>query len=196
MLLTGPDQIALALQRVGELIQARGEHFRVVIIGGAAMNLLGIVARTTTDVDILAFGDLESDARSGHRIARPPEPLPAALIAAAQAVAREMGLGPDWLNAGPASQWDLGLPPGLESRIEWRTHAALDVGLVGRLDLIYFKLYAAADDTGPKSVHFQDLLALSPTLAELAAAREWVVSQDAGLERITNEVTTHVQHAR
>jgi len=192
----GPEPIALALRRVGELIQASGEHFRIVIIGGAAMNLLGIVARATTDVDILAFGDLGSDARSGPAIARPPKPLPAGLIAAAQAVAREMGLRPDWLNAGPASQWDLGLPPGLESRIEWRTHAALDVGLVGRLDLIHFKLYAAADDTGPKSVHFQDLLALSPSLAELAVARKWIVSQDAGLERITTEVVAHVQHAR
>jgi hypothetical protein len=158
------------------------------------MNLLGFVARATTDVDILAFGAAEGT--TGHTIVQPPEPLPEPLRAAAAAVARQMNLDSSWLNAGPASQWKTGLPPGLESRIIWRSYAALEVGLAGRLDLIYLKLYAAADDTGPQSVHFQDLLALAPSDDELAEARRWVISQDPGTETACTEVMAHVIRAR
>ena len=39
-------------------------------------------------------------------------------------------------------------------------------------------LYAAADDIGTKSRHYQDLVALAPTAAELERARMWVEDQD------------------
>jgi hypothetical protein len=194
MSLNDTSQIELALQRTGELLQARGIRFQIVAIGGAAMNLLGFVTRATTDVDILAFGKVEGV--TGHTIIQPPEPLPEPLRAAARAVARQMNLRPDRLNAGPAGRWKTGLPPGLESRIVWRTYAALEVGLASRLDLIYLKLYAAADDTGPGSVHFQDLLALSSSDEELADARRWVVSQDPGTEAACTEIIAHVNRAR
>jgi hypothetical protein len=194
MLLNDSSQIELALQRTGEVLQARGLRYRIVAVGGAAMNLLGFVTRATSDVDILAFGAL--DTHAGHGIIEPPEPLPDQLRYAAEAVAREMGLRADWLNAGAASQWKTGLPSGLASRIEWRSYAALDVGLVGRLDLIYFKLYAAADHTGPGSVHFQDLVALAPSDAEFTEARRWVLSQDPGTETACTEVIAHAIRAR
>lgn len=200
MSLIGPDPIVQALQRVGELLQARGEHFRIVVIGGAAMNLHGYVSRATTDVDILAFGTPAADTPAADPpaggISRPPHPLPEALRESAGAVAREMNLSPDWLNDGPATQWELGLPDGLERRVRWRSFANLDVGLAGRLDLIFFKLYAAADDTGPGSVHVQDLLALAPAPHELEAARAWVVSQDPGLAHICQEIIAHATGAR
>ena len=67
--------------------------------------------------------------------------------------------------------------------------------LAGRLDLIYPKLYAAADDTGPTSRHFADLLVLRPTADELAAAGAWISqTQDpsptmaTALERVTAHV--------
>jgi hypothetical protein len=50
---------------------------------------------------------------------------------------------------------------------------ARDLGLP-RLDLIYLKLYAAADDISPASRHVADLLALRPTADELAAAQAWI----------------------
>lgn len=190
MSLSGASQIELALTRTGEVLQARGLRYRIVAVGGAAMNLLGFVSRATTDVDILAFG--AAAANGTQEITEPPEPLPDQLLDAATAVAREMGLRADWLNSGPAGQWKTGLPPGLASRIQWRTYAALDVGLVGRLDLIYLKLYAAADDIGTASVHFQDLVALAPTDEELAQASRWVVSQDPGTESACGKVVKHV----
>lgn len=74
--------------------------------------------------------------------------------------------------------------------------AALNLlGIVDRHDLVFFKLFAAADSTGPKSVHYQDLLALNPSIAELQAAASWVRQQDASPEfsNILDRVVTHVR---
>jgi hypothetical protein len=94
-----------------------------------------------------------------------------------------MALPPDWMNTGPALQWRQGLAEGLAGRVHWRLHGVpgrggLWIGLVDRHDLVFFKLYAAADSTGPGSVHYQDLLALMPTPTELEAAAAWVRTQD------------------
>jgi hypothetical protein len=149
------------------------------------------VSRVTRDVDILALARRE---RATWVLVPPPVPLPPALVAAIRTVGRDLGLAKDWLNTGPALQWKQGLPPGIESRIEWRRYAALDVGLAGRKDLIPFKLYAAADDS-PRSRHVQDLVALRPTDAELDEAAQWVKTQDVGamFVKIVDEVVDHVR---
>ena len=189
----GPDSIDRALKLVGELLAARGERIHIVVIGGAAVNLLGFVTRATTDVDILAFAREEGP--GPLRLTPPEEPLPKVMRDAAAAVASDLGLDPNWLNTGPASQWRTGLPPGLESRVSWRDYGGLVVGLVARIDLIHFKLYAAADDRGPESVHFQDLLALSPSDAELEMAAQWVRTQDTSPEfaAILSQVIDHAR---
>ncbi|HVH08418.1 MAG TPA: DUF6036 family nucleotidyltransferase, partial [Gemmatimonadales bacterium] len=53
--LGGSADIEQAFRRVGELLEAAGHSYAIVIIGGAALALLDVVARTTRDVDILAF---------------------------------------------------------------------------------------------------------------------------------------------
>jgi len=113
--LKGHADIEQALQRVGELLAAEGHAFAIVILGGAALNLLRLVERSTTDVDILAFAR-PTDERPGE-LQKPPEPLPDALRDAARIVARDMGLDEGWLNTGPALQWRAGLPPGLGRRV-------------------------------------------------------------------------------
>ena len=159
--------IAVALTRVGELLARDGRSYEIVIVGGAALNLHGYVTRPTSDVDVIAFAD-------GGRLSAPPEPLPDALLSAAATVARRMRLPADWLNTVAALQWLQGLPPGLADRVTWRDYgSALRVGLVGRRDLIFFKLYAAADDRNVNSVHMRDLLVLAPTSDEIAAAEVW-----------------------
>jgi len=192
--LNSSADIELALLRVGELLAAAGEPHAIVIVGGAALGLLGVVARATRDVDILAFA--RPRGRDGWTLVPPPAPLPASLAAAIRTVGRDLGLADDWLNTGPALQWKQGLPRGLGRRIEWRQYEALRVGLAGRKDLIYFKLYAAADDR-PEGRHVQDLGALDPTDAELEEASRWVKRQDAGpafpglVDEVVNYVRTH-----
>lgn len=194
MELAGAPGIARALGLLGELMAARGERLRIVVIGGAAMNLLGFVSRATTDVDILAFGSPESEPPGGApSIVEPPAQLPEWLMRHVRSIASDLGLDHNWLNTGPAGQWRQGLPPGLASRLQWRRFGPLEVGLVDRLDLIYFKVYAAADDTGPESVHFQDLLALRPSPQELGAAEAWTREQDPspGFTDVLRKVVSH-----
>jgi hypothetical protein len=107
-----------------------------------------------------------------------------------------MGLPSDWMNAGPALQWHQGLPPGLDDRIHWRRFNALHVGLVDRYDLIFFKLYAAADHSGQHNVHYSDLLALQPTHEELAAATRWIRTQDPSdaFGTLLDQVLTDLSH--
>lgn len=188
--------IERALRAVGELLEADDERASIVVIGGAALHLLNIVERTTRDVDIVATtrepGELDA-------LERPPEPLPSTLQRAIAQVAADFGLPEQWLNCGPAGQWDVGLPPGFVQRVEWRRFAALDVGLCSRIDLIFFKLEAAADQPNANTRHFHDLVALTPTDDELTQAKAWVGSKNVGaeyrqiLDRVIDLVTRHRQ---
>ena len=171
-----PFQLDKALQGVGELLARGGDQAAIVVVGGTALNLLGVVDRYTRDVDVLALATPRP--RGEPNNVRAPDPLPSALRDAAATVARDLRLPDDWLNTVVGAQWKTGLPPGLVDRIQWQRFGGLWVGLPHRLDMIHFKLYAAADDIGTKSRHYQDLVALAPTPAELERARLWVEDQD------------------
>ncbi len=190
MKLTGPAAIVSALSAVGERLAHANEPCAIVVLGGAAMNLLGIVDRPTIDVDVLARADSTGSIS-------PPDPLPGALQRAIAAVARDQGLLQHWMNTTVADQWRFGLPPGLADRIEWRSYGALRVGIVGRRDLVCFKLYASADQTGPDNVHVRDLVALEPTDEELERAAEWVREQDSSAQfhEVVGKVVAYVQDA-
>lgn len=92
-------------------------------------------------------------------------------------VGRTFGLADDWLNTGPDSLLDLGLPGGFDERLERRDYGGLVAWLAGRFDMVCFKLYAAVDQ-GLRSRHFQDLRDLGPTRDDLLAAARWARSHD------------------
>jgi len=180
MSLSSSSDIEHALQRLGDLLQFRRQRFAIAIVGGAALNLLHVVARTTNDVDILAFADPAELVLGGAlRLTEAPNPLPSELVRAATEVARELDLEANWLNNGPTRQMRSGLPPGMESRLVWRQFGSLWVGIASRQDLIALKLFAAVDRSGPHGVDTTDLLALVPSPAELAWAVAWTATQDA-----------------
>lgn len=181
------------LAAVGDLLAAEGVEVGIIVAGGTALNLLGVVQRTTDDVDVLAI--LRDRAGSDGVTLAPPDPLPEPLQRAIARVARDFQLPEDWMNTVVGLQWQTGLPLGLERRLRWRRYGGLRVGLVARYDLIFLKLYAAADSGGPSSVHFQDLLALRPTERELQAAAAWVREQDPTPEfsTIVEQVMTHAR---
>jgi hypothetical protein len=170
MMSIGQSQLDSALRALGELLAARGLHYEVVVIGGGNLILRGLVTRPTTkDLDLL--GSLGA---SGVERMRPmPEPLRTAVLD----VARAYGLADDWVNLGPESLLDFGLPEGLVDRLERRDYRGLVIWLAGRFDMICFKLYAAVDQ-GPRSRHLQDLEELGPGREELLAAARWSLSQD------------------
>ncbi len=165
-----PDNADLLLGALGEQLAARGERFELVVIGGSALLAPGLVERTTRDVDIVALPsgeDLEG-----------ADPLPDALLAARDLVARDFSLLPRWLNPGPTKLLEFGLPEGFIDRLERRDYGpGLVVYFASRLDQIHFKLYAAVDEGGPGK-HESDLRSLAPTAAELVAAARWSRSHD------------------
>jgi hypothetical protein len=90
------------------LEQNDGAPQEIVVCGGSALILMGLVSRTTKDVDIVALAE-SGDLRS-------PDPLPEELSRAAIEAAEDLGLQPDWLNNGPSrgegGLFQMGLPPG------------------------------------------------------------------------------------
>lgn len=167
--ITSQEQAGELFAALGEQLAAVGYECELVVIGGSGLLALGVIDRATRDVDLLAL-------RAGDEL-RTPQPLPPELIAAAERVSRDYGLPSDWLNAGPSSLLDFGLPEGFVDRLERRSYGeALTVHLASRLDQIHFKLYALVDQ-GPGK-HERDLRALEPSNDELLAAARWARTHD------------------
>ncbi len=143
---------------LGQLLSDRGFYYEVVAVGGGGLLLLGLIDRTTKDLDVVALVQ-------GRELFS-ADPLPAALIRAAEEVGSALELGENWLNTGPASLLKMGLPQGFIERLHVRKYKGLTVYLADRFDQICLKLYASVDQ-GPESKHFADLLALTPTAEEL-----------------------------
>lgn len=158
-----------ALAAVGELLADRGHQIEVVAIGGGSLLLLGLIERSTKDLDLVGL-------ILGDQLVK-PVPLPPALAEAAADIGRLMQLSPGWLNAGPASMLDLGLPAGFLERTVRRDFGGLVVRLASRFDQICFKLYAAVDDS-PRGKHFADLRQLAPSADELRRAAAWTITHD------------------
>lgn len=188
--------VITALRALGEVLASLGEQAAIVAVGGTALILQGHVERVTQDIDVIAISR-DPPERDRKRI-ESPDPLPGPLLQAIARVARDFNLAEDWLNTTIGLQWKTGLPPGFAERIHWRQYDGLLLGLADRYDLIFLKLYAAADSEGPSSVHFQDLLALQPNDEELYAAAKWIRSQDTSPEfsRILDEVVKHARQSK
>jgi len=139
----------------------RDLELTAVLVGGAALALLGITDRQTRDCDILQ-----------------PE-LPVAIANAAVVFAesrRAVGdeLANDWLNNGPSQLCDV-LPADWPARIHLVFEGqALTLSVLGRPDLLKTKLFALCD----RATDLPDCEALAPTATELAEAEPWVAKQD------------------
>src|SRR2546423_15112912 len=108
------NSIERALATLGALLEERGIGYEIVVVGGSALLLLGLIHRPTKDLDVLALVD------QGNYV--PAQPLPAGLAQAASDVAEELGLAPDWLTSGPTSQLERGLPEGFRERVATLTY--------------------------------------------------------------------------
>jgi Nucleotidyltransferase of unknown function (DUF6036) len=164
------EQADRLLGALAEQLAAAGERFELVVVGGSGLLALGEIQRSTRDVDLVAL-------RNGEELGT-ANPLPDPLRRAAERVARDFGLGEGWLNGGPTSLLDFGLPGGFLERLDSRDYGeALVVHFASRYDQIHFKLYAMVDEGGPGK-HEQDLRALAPSEAELLAAAHWSRTHD------------------
>ncbi len=166
----GRTQLEAALRALGETLEARGLQYEVVLIGGGNLILRGLISRPTTrDLDLLGEWTAEG--------VLPMRPMPEPLARAIEDVARTYALAADWVNLGPDSLLELGLPGGFLERLERVDYGGLVAWFAGRFDMVCFKLYAAVD-LGPRSHHLQDLRELGPNGDELIVAARWTMTHD------------------
>ncbi|MCK5863230.1 MAG: hypothetical protein KAH38_12145 [Candidatus Hydrogenedentes bacterium] len=175
--LTG-RQLDAVFKLLNGRLERNGAHpVEIVVCGGAALIVTGLLSRTTMDVDIVAMFD-----DSVELVA--PVPLPDSLLRAAREVAEVMQLPENWLNNGPSrgegGLFQMGLPNGFQDRLHAHKYGEyLVVYFIDRIDQIHFKLYASVDRGG---YHISDLKALCPSTGELIQAARWTVTHDVSSE--------------
>lgn len=86
----GSHQLRETLSAVGDLLEAEDETVRLVIVGGASLNLAGLVDRATDDVDVVAWAEPSRERTTLIRA----DPMPEVLEEAVERVARDFGLDP------------------------------------------------------------------------------------------------------
>ncbi|MGA2515751.1 MAG: hypothetical protein ABSG44_04305 [Thermodesulfobacteriota bacterium] len=167
--------VELVLSALGEQLESLlDKPVELLVCGGSALNVLGLVRRATKDVDILAY---IGRSEKGEAFLIKADSLTPELVMAAKKVARDFNLPDDWLNTGPASAVDLGLPNGFMQRATTRVFGnKLAIHFLGHYDQIHFKLYATVDQGAGK--HFDDLLGLKPTSEEIESAARWSMTHD------------------
>jgi hypothetical protein len=140
-----------------------GEHFALMVAGGAAMTLEGFKGQTT-DIDLLS-----------------PKELPDSLKKGIAHVGRAKRLGAYWLNTSLANMLSTSARsiklPKYFSEISRTLEVSdnLKVGLISRQALISLKLYAT---TPTYRKHTEDLRNLRPSKREITEALRFVMSVD------------------
>jgi len=171
------EGILSALAALAEQLDyTRDPNVELVICGGSALGILGLIERPTRDVDVLALADTLP---TGVVRLLPIEFLPDHILQAAAIVARDLDLPPDWLNA-KAAQAGQSLPDGLIERSHVRRFGdRLVIYIIDRVDQICLKLHAVVDRDA-ESRHLADLRTLKPSGEEMLLAARWCLKQDAG----------------
>ncbi len=163
------EHVDRLLDALSEQLGRNRGQYELVVVGGSALLALGLISRPTKDVDVVALREAD--------VLKKADPLPLEIREARDRVGRDFGLPEEWLNAGPASLIDLGLPDGFLDRVETRSFGRpLTVHFASRLDQIHFKLYALVDQGAGR--HEQDLRALNPAADELVRAARWTRTHD------------------
>lgn len=150
------------IQRFDAFVAGRGLRLDAVVVGGAALNLLGVVTRTTRDCDVLV-PELSKEIKEASRTFA--------------AEMRRLGdhLDDEWLNNGPSSLVR-DLPSDWNKRlVVVFTGQAIELSCLGREDLLRAKLFALCD----RALDLADCIALAPSPEELGSLHRWIEERDA-----------------
>ena len=101
--------LEIALATLGKMLQDKNLDYQIVAIGGGALLLIGLMIRTTKDLDLVALVD------NGEFISA--KPLPNPLVQAIEEVAIAFNMSKDWINIGPSDLLIFGLPHDFKSRM-------------------------------------------------------------------------------
>jgi len=164
------NQLHEALDLLGALLEESGVSISLVVAGGSALLAQKITSRNTHDVDVIALDGGDTRAH----------PFPEALTEAADRVARELDLAPNWLNN--SMSLILGrdqLPELIWWSVDTHTYGSrLRVSFIRRDGLILLKLHAALDRDEPRDL--TDLTALQPTEEETRRHLDWILNEILG----------------
>jgi hypothetical protein len=167
------DNLENILHLLGErlTLAVPDKRWNLVVCGGAALAILNLIPRTTKDIGVIGQFTEDHieyacfDSKFSEQIS---------------IISELLNLPPDWINTGPESFIQSGLPPGLLKRLILKKYGKnLTIGFIGRYDQIFLKLYASVDRGG---YHVDDLIKLKPSENELLEACKWVCEQDASKE--------------
>lgn len=142
-------------------------EWNLIVCGGAALAELNLLQRTTKDIDVIGKFS-EKDIEYANFDTQFKEQV--------SIIADLLNLPSNWINTGPESFLQTGLPPGLLDRLTKKSYGKnLTIGFISRIDQIFLKLYASVDRGG---YHVDDLIKLEPSETELLKASRWVCNQD------------------
>ena len=137
-----------------------------MVIGGAALTLLGVISRLTKDCDILFPETPQDIAKASQSFAREVREKGGALV-------------DEWLNNGPASI-QTQFRPGWKNRLQTAFDGqAIRLRSLGREDFLCAKLFALCD----RGIDLLDCIALAPSRAALDRIVQWLEQQDASPRR-------------
>lgn len=159
------------LKALGEVLEAQDdEPLDIVVCGGMALILQGIVVRRTVDID--GLGIVVRD-ESGLRVA-PPSSIDN-FNNAVQRVGNLYSEQPDWFNFAATNQLEMAMPEGLIERAQVRVYGnRLTVRLCSRFDIVHLKMMASLDRGEEQTT---DLIRMRPSEDEARAAASWCLEQ-------------------
>lgn len=164
------EEIEHALTVLGRRMALDGApDMEVLCCGASALCVLGLLSRSTMDVDVLGVvvQDLDLD---------PCEVFPAEMERAIANAGLELGLADDWFNGSASRLLERGVPEGtLERSLSHRRSfgPCLTVRFIDRRDQVALKLFASMDPVEGIR-HLKDLEEISPTTDELSHALMWM----------------------
>lgn len=141
----------------------------VLCCGASALCVLGLLSRSTMDVDVLGVVVRDRDLN-------PCEVFPKEMEKAIANAGLELGLADDWFNGSASSLLVRGVPEGTLARsfAHRRTFGpCLTVRFLDRKDQVALKLFAALDPVDGIR-HLKDLEEITPEAGEISHALSWM----------------------
>ena len=166
------EEIEGALTTLSRRMALSGaEDLQILCCGASALCVLGLLSRSTMDVDVLGIVSDETDVV-------PCKNFSAEMQRAIAESGRELGLPDDWFNGSASILLQRSLPTGTIERS--RKHRrefgpCLVVFFLDRMDQVALKLFASMDPRDGQR-HLRDLEEIAPTRDEIHHAVAWMSS--------------------
>jgi hypothetical protein len=164
------EEIEHALAVLGRRMALDGApDMEVLCCGASALCVLGLLSRSTMDVDVLGVVVRDRDLD-------PCEVFPVEMERAIANAGLELGLADDWFNGSASRLLERGVPEGTLERSLAHRRAfgpCLTVRFLDRKDQVALKLFASMDPVDGIR-HLRDLEEIFPEADEVSHALSWM----------------------